>query len=94
MTRILIGSDHGGYNLKNLIKAHLEEHGVEVKDYGCYSEDSCDYPVIAKEVARNVLLSGDRGILVCRARYWNVNFLQTDLKESEHHTVLILLQPE
>lgn len=33
MTRILIGSDHGGYNLKNLIKAHLEEHGVEVKDY-------------------------------------------------------------
>ena len=65
MTRILIGSDHGGYNLKNLIKAHLEEHGVEVKDYGCYSEDSCDYPVIAKEVARNVLLSGDRGILVC-----------------------------
>ena len=35
MTRILIGSDHGGYNLKNLIKAHLEEHGVEVKDYGC-----------------------------------------------------------
>ena len=40
MTRILIGSDHGGYNLKNLIKAHLEEHGVEVKDYGCYSEDA------------------------------------------------------
>ena len=92
MTRILIGSDHGGYNLKNLIKAHLEEHGVEVKDYGCYSEDSCDYPVIAKEVARNVLLSGDRGILA--EPVLECQFLQTDLKESEHHTVLILLQPE
>lgn len=65
MRKILLGSDHGGYNLKNIIKAHLENHGYEVKDYGCFSEDSCDYPVIAKEVARNVLLTGCSGILVC-----------------------------
>lgn len=63
--KIIIGSDHGGYSLKNLIIAHLEQQGVEVQDMGCYSEDSCDYPVIAKEVAKEVLLTKNRGILIC-----------------------------
>ncbi len=63
--KIIIGSDHGGFSLKTLIVAHLEQQGIEVEDKGCYSEDSCDYPVIAKEVARRVLLAGARGILVC-----------------------------
>ena len=49
--KIILGSDHGGYNLKNIIIAHLEQQGIEVEDLGCYSEDSCDYPVIAKAVA-------------------------------------------
>ena len=53
--KIILGSDHGGYNLKNIIIAHLEQQGIEVEDLGCYSEDSCDYPVIAKAVAEKVL---------------------------------------
>ena len=65
MSTILIGSDHGGYNLKNEIIKHLEANGYDVKDFGCFSTESCDYPVIAKEVARAVLETGSKGILVC-----------------------------
>ena len=65
MTKIILGSDHGGFVLKNIIKVHLEEKGYEIEDVGCYSEDSCDYPVIAKELSKKVLLTGSRGILVC-----------------------------
>jgi len=63
--QIVIGSDHGGYNLKNKIIEHLQKKGIEVTDAGCYSEESCDYPVIAKDVVRKVLDTGSRGILVC-----------------------------
>ncbi len=63
---IAIGSDHGGYRLKEYLKKYLTDKGVELKDYGTFSEDSCDYPVIAKVVASKVS-SGEceRGILVC-----------------------------
>ncbi len=63
---IAIGCDHGGYELKNHIIAHFKEKGVEYKDMGTYSEDSCDYPDIAKEVCTAVA-SGEceNGILVC-----------------------------
>lgn len=63
--KIIIGSDHGGYSLKNEIIKHLTSLGYEVNDAGCYSADSCDYPVIAKSVANEVLKSGNKGILVC-----------------------------
>ena len=63
--RIIIGSDHGGYRLKNEIIKHLETLGYEVSDKGCFSEESCDYPVIAKSVSEEVVSSGDRAILVC-----------------------------
>ncbi len=63
--KIILGSDHGGYSLKNIIIAHLEQQSIEVEDMGCYSEDSCDYPIIAKAVAEKVLLTGSKGILVC-----------------------------
>ena len=62
---IIIGSDHGGYNLKNAIINHLRTLGYEVLDLGCYSSDSCDYPIVAKSVVKEVLKSGNRGILVC-----------------------------
>ena len=63
---IAIGSDHGGYGLKQEIMAHLKEQGVEYKDYGCYDEKSCDYPIYAKKVA-NAIVSGEceKGILIC-----------------------------
>lgn len=63
--QIIIGSDHGGYSLKNKIVEHLKEQGIEIIDAGCYSEESCDYPVIAKAVAKQVLETGTKGILVC-----------------------------
>ena len=66
MTKIAIGSDHGGYNLKNKIIKFLEEKGYEIKDYGTYSTDSCDYPVYAKAVAKSVANGeNEKGILVC-----------------------------
>ena len=61
-----IGSDHGGYELKQAVIKHLEEKGHAVKDYGCYSEESCDYPVYAKAVAEGILKDEvKQGILFC-----------------------------
>lgn len=63
---IALGSDHGGYGLKQEIIKHLEEMGIEYKDYGCYDENPCDYPVFGKKAARAVA-SGEceKGILIC-----------------------------
>lgn len=62
---IVIGSDHGGYDLKEQIKKYLQKEGVSVADFGTYSEESCDYPDYAVLVAEAVA-RGDyrRGILV------------------------------
>lgn len=63
---IAIASDHGGYDLKTEVIRHLEERGLEYKDFGCYDKNSCDYPVFGKAAA-NAVASGecDRGIVVC-----------------------------
>ena len=63
---IAIGSDHGGFALKKALMAHFDRRGVSYKDFGTYSEESCDYPVYAKKVAEAVA-SGEyeRGILIC-----------------------------
>ena len=63
---IAIGSDHGGFDLKEKLMEHLSERGLEYKDFGTYSSASCDYPVYAKAVA-NAVASGecDRGIIIC-----------------------------
>ena len=66
MQKIVIASDHGGYNLKNQIKEYLENNSYDVVDYGCYSAESCDYPVYAKKVAETVSNDNNiKGILVC-----------------------------
>ena len=65
MANIIIGSDHGGFRLKNEIIEHLKQLGYDISDLGCYSPESCDYPVIAKQVANEVLNTGNKGILVC-----------------------------
>ena len=65
MVDIIIGSDHGGYNLKQAVIEHLNKKGLDVLDLGCYSLDSCDYPVIAKAVAEKVLVESSKGILIC-----------------------------
>mgnify|MGYP000850266204 FL=1 len=64
--KVAIGSDHAGYKLKEEIKSILDEMSIEYQDYGCKTEDPCDYPDIAAPVARAVSSGeADRGILVC-----------------------------
>ena len=63
---IAIGSDHGGFDLKELVIAHLKERGMEVKDVGCYDKSSCDYPVYGKAVAEAVAKGEcEKGIVIC-----------------------------
>lgn len=63
---IAIGSDHGGYALKQEVMKHLEKRGIEYKDFGCDNEDSCDYPVYAKLVTKEVTEGNcEKGILIC-----------------------------
>lgn len=63
---IAIGADHAGVFMKNDLKKMLEERGYEVKDFGTFTDESCDYPVYAKAVSEAVA-SGEyeKGILVC-----------------------------
>ena len=62
-----LGADHGGFELKEKLKAHLERQGIAVQDYGPASDDSCDYPDFAQAVARSVA-SGQHtlGLLICK----------------------------
>lgn len=64
--KIAIGADHAGFELKEKIKELLKELSFEVVDFGTYSSDSVDYPLIAKDVATAVKKKDpDRGILIC-----------------------------
>lgn len=63
---IAIGSDHGGFDLKEKVKAHLLEKGYEVKDTGCYEKVSVDYPTFGHAVARAVAAGEcEKGIVIC-----------------------------
>ena len=63
---LAIGSDHGGFELKKAVMKHLAERGVEYRDYGTFSAESCDYPDFGEAVGRAVA-SGEceRGIVIC-----------------------------
>lgn len=64
--KISLGCDHGGYALKEHIRAYLEQKGHEVVDCGTYSTDSCDYPVFGEAAARKVADGTcERGIVIC-----------------------------
>lgn len=63
---IAIGSDHGGFELKELVIAHLEEKGMDVKDVGCFDKSSCDYPEFGRAVAQAVAAGEcEKGIVIC-----------------------------
>ena len=63
---IAIGADHGGFDLKEQVIKHLEERNIEYKDFGTFSGEAVDYPVIAKTVGQAVAKGeADCGILVC-----------------------------
>lgn len=63
---VALASDHGGYALKETLKAHLESKDIAVEDFGCHSTESCDYPVFAEQAARAVAGGKCRfGVVVC-----------------------------
>ena len=64
--KVAIGADHGAFDRKGEVIDYLKECGHEVKDFGTYTPDSCDYPAIGLAVAKAVA-SGefDRGIVMC-----------------------------
>lgn len=68
MSQQLIGlaSDHAGYELKQFVRQYLDEHNLEYKDFGTYSEESCDYPDYAHALAQG-MENGEvaRGIAIC-----------------------------
>lgn len=64
--KLALGSDHAGLPLKKEVILHLESKGIEIKDFGTYTESSCDYPEFALKVAEEVVSKNyDFGILVC-----------------------------
>lgn len=74
--KIAIGSDHGGFTLKESLKPFLAKLGHKVKDFGCYSPEPCDYPKYGYKVAKAVSekpatkKSGrcfERGVLICKS---------------------------
>ncbi len=72
MKEILIASDHGGFRLKEKIKASLKNKGLKVKDLGPYNDKRCDYPryaaLLAREISRGTF---KRGILICKSGIGN-----------------------
>ncbi len=64
--KIAIASDHGGFELKNKIYKYLSDNNYTVEDFGTYNDESCDYPIYAKKVAKLVQEGNfERGILIC-----------------------------
>ena len=63
---IALACDHGGYALKEQVKAHLKDLGHEVRDFGTDSTESCDYPDFAEKAARAVASGAcEKGIVIC-----------------------------
>lgn len=64
--KIAVACDHGGFRLKNVLVEYLKDNGYEVEDFGCYSEESCDYPDYAGKAALAVAKGTcDKVIVVC-----------------------------
>ena len=64
--KIVIGSDHGGYDLKEEINKHLQLLNINVEDVGTYDKNSCDYPVFTQKVVDKIINKDfELGILVC-----------------------------
>lgn len=67
MKKIAIGSDHGGYELKNKVMEFLKDWKYAIQDMGTHSKESCDYPMIGFEVAKSVSEGkSDAGVLICK----------------------------
>jgi RpiB/LacA/LacB family sugar-phosphate isomerase len=70
--KIAIGSDHGGFSLKQALSGYLKKAGHNIIDAGCFSQDSCDYPKYSYKVAGLVSRhQADKGILICKSGIGN-----------------------
>ena len=66
MGKIGLASDHAGYKLKEFVKKYLDEKGIAYKDYGTYSEESCDYPDYAHALAKGIETGEvSKGVGIC-----------------------------
>ncbi len=54
MKKVALGTDHAGYSYKEAVKEHLRKRGYEIHDFGCFSEESCDYPEFVHPAALSV----------------------------------------
>ena len=105
MKKIVIGSDHGGYTLKEVIINHLKKKKYKVIDVGTYSEDRVDYPDFAEKAARMVASKELKmGILICNTgigmcisankikgiRAANVHDIDTAKLSKEHNNANII----
>ena len=70
--KILIASDHAGFGLKEKLKSYLKKKGLAVKDLGTHSEQRCDYPLFAYNLAKAISDGRySRGVLVCKTGIGN-----------------------
>lgn len=66
MQAVIIGSDHAGFSLKEIVKSYLQDKGIPVVDAGCFDEASVHYPKIAQDLSRKISTGEfERGILIC-----------------------------
>lgn len=64
--KIALAADHGGFELKEKIKEHLQQKGINVLDLGCHTEESVDYPDYGKACGEAVMRGdAERGIVIC-----------------------------
>ena len=62
--KIFLGSDHGGFKIKEIIKSHLLERGYDIEDVGTHSTDSCDYPIYGQIAGINAFALGSSNFFV------------------------------
>ena len=63
---IALGCDHGGFDLMQEVIAHLDEKGIEYKNFGTFDTKSTDYPIYARKVVKSILSGeSEKGILIC-----------------------------
>ena len=98
MEKIGLASDHAGYELKEFVKKYLDEHGLAYKDYGTYSEASCDYPdyahalaggIESREVARGIGICGSgEGMAMTLNKHQGIRAALVWIPEIAHMTRL------
>lgn len=86
-----LASDHAGFELKQFVKQYLDEKGLEYKDYGTYSEESCDYPDFAHALALG-MKDGEceRGIAICGSG----EGISMTLNKHQHIRAALVWSPE